>query len=108
MDFDFTPEEEAFRTELRAFLDDELPTWWKTVFVDDARAMPFTRELCGKLADQSVGIGRHAIRRLDHQPLQRPAVRGDSLLQALLHPLYDQGIIFHARDGVGALARGQG
>ena len=25
MDFDFTPEEEAFRAELRAFLDDELP-----------------------------------------------------------------------------------
>jgi alkylation response protein AidB-like acyl-CoA dehydrogenase len=50
MDFDFTPEDEAFRTELRAFLDDELPAWWKTVFVDDARAMPFTRELCQKLA----------------------------------------------------------
>jgi alkylation response protein AidB-like acyl-CoA dehydrogenase len=50
MDFDFTPEEEAFRAELRAFLDDELPAWWKTVFVDDARAMPFTREFCQKLA----------------------------------------------------------
>ena len=50
MDFDFSPEDEAFRAELRAFLDDELPTWWKTVFVDDARAMPFTRELCQKLA----------------------------------------------------------
>jgi alkylation response protein AidB-like acyl-CoA dehydrogenase len=50
MDFDFTPEEEAFRAELRAFLDDELPTWWKTVFVDDARAMPFTREFCHQLA----------------------------------------------------------
>ena len=50
MDFDFTAEDEAFRTELRAFLDEELPEWWKTVFVDDARAMPFTRELCQKLA----------------------------------------------------------
>jgi alkylation response protein AidB-like acyl-CoA dehydrogenase len=50
MDFDFTPEDEAFRAELRAFLDNELPAWWKTVFVDDARAMPFTRELCQKLA----------------------------------------------------------
>jgi hypothetical protein len=35
MDFDFTADEEAFRAELRAFLDDELPTWWRTVFVDD-------------------------------------------------------------------------
>ena len=50
MDFDFTAEDEAFRTELRAFLDDELPEWWKTVFVDDARAMPFTREFCHQLA----------------------------------------------------------
>ncbi len=50
MDFDFTPEEQAFRAELRAFLDDELPTWWKTVFVDDERAMPFTREFCHALA----------------------------------------------------------
>ena len=50
MDFDFTPADEAFRTELRAFLHDELPAWWKTVFVDDARAMPFTREFCSKLA----------------------------------------------------------
>jgi alkylation response protein AidB-like acyl-CoA dehydrogenase len=52
MDFDFTPEEEAFRAELRAFLDDELPEWWKTVFVDDARAMPFTREFCHQLAER--------------------------------------------------------
>ena len=52
MDFDFTPEEETFRAELRAFLDDELPTWWKTVFVDDERAMPFTREFCHQLAER--------------------------------------------------------
>jgi alkylation response protein AidB-like acyl-CoA dehydrogenase len=50
MDFEFSPEDEAFRAELRAFLDEELPSWWKTVFVDDDRAMPFTRELCRKLA----------------------------------------------------------
>ncbi|HEU5306269.1 MAG TPA: acyl-CoA dehydrogenase family protein [Acidimicrobiia bacterium] len=52
MDFDFTADEEAFRAELRAFLDDELPTWWRTVFVDDDRAMPFTREFCRKLAER--------------------------------------------------------
>jgi alkylation response protein AidB-like acyl-CoA dehydrogenase len=50
MDFDFAPEDEAFRTELRAFLADELPAWWKTVFVDDERAMPFTRDFCRALA----------------------------------------------------------
>jgi alkylation response protein AidB-like acyl-CoA dehydrogenase len=50
MDFAFTPEETAFRTELRAFLADELPEWWRGMFVDDDRPMPFTREFCQKLA----------------------------------------------------------
>ena len=52
MDFAFTPEETAFRAELRAFLAEELPSWWRGMFVDDDRAMPFTRELCRKLADR--------------------------------------------------------
>jgi alkylation response protein AidB-like acyl-CoA dehydrogenase len=52
MDFAFTDEEEAFRSELRAFLDAEIPDWWRGMFVDDDRAMPFTRELCRKLADR--------------------------------------------------------
>jgi len=50
MDFTFTAEEERFRSELRAFLAAELPAWWRGMFVDDPRAMPFTRELCRKLA----------------------------------------------------------
>ncbi|MSO79825.1 MAG: acyl-CoA dehydrogenase [Acidimicrobiia bacterium] len=52
MDFAFTDEEETFRTELRAFLDAEVPDWWSGMFVDDERAMPFTRELCRKLAER--------------------------------------------------------
>ena len=40
MDFAFTPEEEAFRVELRAFLDEELPEWWRGMFVDDERGDP--------------------------------------------------------------------
>ena len=50
MDFAFTPDEERFRHELRAFLSRELPLWWRGMFVDDPRAMPFTRELCRRLA----------------------------------------------------------
>ena len=50
MDFEFSAEEERFRTELQAFLDEELPDWWRGMFVDDDRAMPFTRDLCQKLA----------------------------------------------------------
>jgi alkylation response protein AidB-like acyl-CoA dehydrogenase len=52
MDFAFTDEEEAFRTELRAFLDAEVPDWWRGMFVDDDRAIPLTRELCRKLAER--------------------------------------------------------
>jgi alkylation response protein AidB-like acyl-CoA dehydrogenase len=52
VDFAFSPEETAFRDELRAFLAEQLPDWWRGMFVDDARAMPFTRELCRRLADR--------------------------------------------------------
>lgn len=50
MDFAFGPDEQRFREELRAFLDESLPDWWRGMFVDDPRAIPFTRELCRELA----------------------------------------------------------
>jgi len=52
MDFAFTPAEDAFRAELRAFLAEALPDWWRGMFVDDERVMPLTREICGELADR--------------------------------------------------------
>jgi alkylation response protein AidB-like acyl-CoA dehydrogenase len=52
MDFAFSEEEEAFRADLRAYLDVELPDWWRGMFVDDERAMPFTREMCRALAER--------------------------------------------------------
>ena len=52
MDFAFTPEEESFRVELKRFLDDELPEWWRGMFVDDERAMPETRRICARLAER--------------------------------------------------------
>ncbi len=52
MDFAFSDEEQAFRTELRAFLEVELPDWWRGMFVDDERAIPLTREICRKLAER--------------------------------------------------------
>ncbi len=52
MDFAFSAEEEAFRADLRAFLDEELPEWWRGMFVDDERAIPLTREICRKLAER--------------------------------------------------------
>jgi len=50
VDFEFAPEENRFRAELREFLSAELPEWWRGMFVDDPRAMPFTRDFCRKLA----------------------------------------------------------
>ncbi len=50
MDFGFTEEEERFRAELRAFLEEELPAWWRGMFVDDARVFPETRRICAELA----------------------------------------------------------
>ncbi len=52
MDFAFTPEEERFRAELRAFLDAELPAWWRGMFVDDERVFPETRRICRLLAER--------------------------------------------------------
>jgi alkylation response protein AidB-like acyl-CoA dehydrogenase len=50
MDFRFNEEEEAFRRELRRFLDEELPDWWRGMFVADERVFPETRRICEKLA----------------------------------------------------------
>jgi hypothetical protein len=52
MDFAFTEDEERFRAELRAFLADELPAWWRGMFVDDPRVFPETRRICAKLAER--------------------------------------------------------
>ena len=52
MDFAFTDEEEQFREDLRRFLDDELPDWWRGMFVEDVRAIPETRRICRKLAER--------------------------------------------------------
>lgn len=50
MDFHFDAADERFRDELRAFVDATLPGWWRGMFVDDPRAIPFTREFCRELA----------------------------------------------------------
>ena len=56
-----------------------------------------------EFADQAVGVGCDVVGRLDHQPLQRPAIGRDPPLQALLDPLHDQRVLFHAGDRVSAL-----
>ena len=50
MDFAFTAEDERFRAELQAFLAEELPAWWRGMFVDDPRVFPETRRICEQLA----------------------------------------------------------
>ena len=50
MDFGFSANEEQLRRDLRAFLDAELPAWWRGMFVDDERVFPQTRRICEALA----------------------------------------------------------
>ena len=50
MNFEYPVAAEQFRSELRQFLAEEIPAWWKTLFADDERVYPFTHQLCQKLA----------------------------------------------------------
>ena len=60
MDFRFTPEEEAFRREVRAFLDAELPMDWEEQFGTESEsdaAWKFSKSFCKKMAARGwVGI----------------------------------------------------
>ena len=50
MEFKFTPEEENFRTELRAFLTKELPDSWTGGMDEEEANWDFTLEMRKKLA----------------------------------------------------------
>ncbi|MEL6983850.1 MAG: acyl-CoA dehydrogenase family protein, partial [Actinomycetota bacterium] len=50
MNFEYPADALAFREELLAFLDAELPSWWMNFLSGDERNIPFTREFCKKLA----------------------------------------------------------
>jgi alkylation response protein AidB-like acyl-CoA dehydrogenase len=52
MNFDFTPEEEAFRKELRAFIEENLPEWWQGMFLEQDKSWTFTRRFCEMLAEK--------------------------------------------------------
>ncbi len=52
MDFDFPADAEAFRSELREFLAEELPDWWTNMFANDERVFPFCKSFCQKLAQR--------------------------------------------------------
>lgn len=50
MEFEFPAKAEQFRDELSAFMNEELPDWWYSLFSDDERVFSFTKEFCQKLA----------------------------------------------------------
>jgi len=56
MDFDFQPEEKAFREEVREFLKQELPDWWHGLFYEDDRVPALTRQICEKLAQRGLSL----------------------------------------------------
>ena len=52
MEFEFPAAANRFRAELREFLAQELPDWWSSLWDEDERIFPFTRQFCRKLADR--------------------------------------------------------
>ncbi len=50
MNFAFDEQARRLRDELRGLLAEKVPDWWRGMFVDDVRAIPFTREMCALLA----------------------------------------------------------
>lgn len=52
MDFDFSPEEEAFRAELRAFIESSLPDWWQGLFLEQDKSWAFAKQFCQNLAEK--------------------------------------------------------
>lgn len=52
MDLDFPAKAEAFRTDVREFLRQELPSWWTNFLADDDRVIPFITEFCQKLGEK--------------------------------------------------------
>ncbi|HLI54177.1 MAG TPA: acyl-CoA dehydrogenase family protein [Acidimicrobiales bacterium] len=52
MDFELTEEERRFREDLQRLLAQELPEWWRGMFVEDERVMPFTKRFCSELAER--------------------------------------------------------
>ena len=52
MDFEMPPAAEAFRKEVKAFLEATLPDWWRGFYVeDDERIVPLVRQVCETLAE---------------------------------------------------------
>lgn len=49
MNFEYPAVAEAFRAELRAFMKEEIPSWWTNILADDDRSYGFSREFCMKL-----------------------------------------------------------
>jgi alkylation response protein AidB-like acyl-CoA dehydrogenase len=54
MNFDFTPEEDAFRADLRDLLKSELPDDWLGFFAEDRESLAFTREFCRRMGEQGL------------------------------------------------------
>ena len=52
MDFDFSPAEEAFRNELREFLRQELPDWWRGRFNEDPQSLELVKTVVPKMAER--------------------------------------------------------
>ncbi|MCH8195457.1 MAG: acyl-CoA dehydrogenase family protein [Chloroflexi bacterium] len=52
MDFAWTDEDIEFRQEVDAFLEEEIPSWWKGMFFSGERGWDYTKEFCQKIGER--------------------------------------------------------
>ena len=89
MEFEFPADAEAFRTELREFMREELPSWWTQMFADDERAFALYEDVRAQDIDvrvvrvdgsqfTHVRVGRFAERAAAVELLEELTARGIS------------------------------
>ena len=59
MHFEYPAKAEAFRTELREFMDQEIPDWWSNILSDDEGSYEFSPRILQKTRRQ--GLAHHGM-----------------------------------------------
>jgi alkylation response protein AidB-like acyl-CoA dehydrogenase len=95
MDWKFTPEEEAFRTEMRAFLADALPADWK----DSSFTLPADAEERGALADSVT----RKLADKDWLAMAWPKENGGLDASHMQQMIYNEEAAYHAMPGGGGM-----
>ena len=52
MEFRWTDEQQAFHEEVHAFMEHEVPSWWRDMFTSGERGWAYTKEFCQKIGER--------------------------------------------------------